>query len=262
MKRLKNVTEIYTDLNGNDMKRVYNLNERCEVVSVITESVTENIVCNETVYKYNMYGDIIESLIYNYSDKYLTSYRSVNTEYIYSNDNRVISSKVKSNCNSNLDGTRIISSKEVYNFFIYHNDKSVEVITYEDGSNDYIKKVYDNHGNLTKLYSNDNIVVNEYTYDDSGYLIEKVSKPFNIKYINDNKGNCIQKQSSGFAGYVYDCEYKYDTDGDIVYEKDSFGHEWYFRYAINNKFELNKTCSPRNSNDIYSLSRKYKQLFC
>ena len=134
--------------------------------------------------------------IYSYDEDRITNVSTnfnINSDIIYDSQDRISSRKtLGTNCNIEEEFDYVTKSDNVTNLV---NNHIVRINNEEIKINDY---TYDDNGNIINIYNGYNT---DYVYDKLGRLIRENNEQLNksITYKYDKSGNIIQKQTSDYT---------------------------------------------------------------
>lgn len=169
----------------------------------------------------------------------------------------------KYECEYNQDGNlskstdyREDGSVSSYTDYSYRgNVLAKEKTTYPDAHEMYHIVYYNQFGKMVKqadLFEDGSVhQINEYVLDDNGYWLKEIitwvqttpwvgTKPGDVHhdviiYDRDEHGSLLKQTNISYADedmsipeekeITYTCQYKYDTHGNVIYEKNNEGHE-------------------------------------
>ncbi len=241
------IKKTVTDNEGNVSIYEYTFDEHGNELSESSSYNGESDGISRTYsYEYNAQGDITKKCYFN-SDKLITD---VTFEYTYDAKGRktkIVTSAPQSTSTEeisyNENGDIIKSVKltpgfttETVHEYTYSEDGRLEKERMELNSwkDSVLTEKYDEHGNLTLRESGDSCEKYEYTYDENGFVIKKVSTATGLEhlseyenvtteYTNDKNGNILKAVTVEENGITNLTEYTYDIENRILKEVRSKG---------------------------------------
>lgn len=206
------------------------------------KTISKWVDADVTTYKYDANGNLI-------NEKYSNGDKSWESWYEYDANGNKIHSKWTNDAGNNIEtwyeydeNGNLVHEKYSDGYEYWYNEDG-QITGTSDGWNTEYFKTYDTNGNLIKEVNYDSGYQVFYEYDSEGRLIHEKSSsmifpdntPNETWYEYDANGNKkIHKKESIGAEYWQE----YDAKGNKIYEKNSYGQEFWCEYKYDAKGNL------------------------